>query len=163
TDEITETDTIIAATGHQHVNKNEAKAATCSEAGNIGHWYCADCGKYFSDEGLTDEITETDTIIAATGHQHVNKSEAKAATCSEAGSIEHWYCADCGKYFSDEELTDEITETDTIIAATGSPVDITTTPETGNNSNLTLWIILLLLSCSGMAMILIYGKKEKCN
>ncbi|MCI8332538.1 MAG: hypothetical protein HFE78_06910, partial [Clostridiales bacterium] len=101
------------------VLKIEAKAATCSEAGNIEHWYCTDCGKYFSDEELTDEITETDTIIAATGHQHVNKSEAKAATCSEAGNIEHWYCTDCGKYFSDEELTDEITETDTIIAATG--------------------------------------------
>ena len=30
--------------------------------------YCADCGKYFSDEACETEITLEDTIIKATGH-----------------------------------------------------------------------------------------------
>lgn len=43
--------------------KTEAKPATEKEAGNIEYWYCADCGKYFSDEALTKEIKKEETII----------------------------------------------------------------------------------------------------
>lgn len=50
---------------HGHVTKVEAKAATCDEAGNVEYWYCADCDKYFADEGCTQEVSKDDVVIPA--------------------------------------------------------------------------------------------------
>ena len=48
---------------------NEAKAATCTEAGNIEYWQCSVCNKLFSDEAATKEITDaTSLVISANGH-----------------------------------------------------------------------------------------------
>lgn len=44
---------------------------------------------------------------------------AKAATCTEAGNTEYWYCDTCGKYFSDAQGTTEITLESTAIPALG--------------------------------------------
>ena len=57
-------------------------------------------------------------MIPATGHQ-LNKTDSKAATCTEAGNTEYWTCNICGKYFSDEAGTNEIRLADTVIPATG--------------------------------------------
>lgn len=154
---------------HTHnTTKTEAKPATCTEAGNIAYWYCESCGKYFSDEALTKEITQADIVVAATGHKNVTKVEAKAATSTTAGNIAYWYCSDCGKYFSDEALTKEIAKADTVVAATGQATTNTTTatgttksPKTGDNSSMTLWIVLLVLSCGGMAGVLFCDRKKK--
>ncbi len=108
---------MIAATGHtlEHV---AAKAATCTEGGNVEHWTCSKCGKYFSDESGETEISQEATVTAATGHtlEHV---AAKAATCEEAGNIEYWKCSKCGKFFTDAEGKSEITSEETVTAATG--------------------------------------------
>ena len=42
----------------------EAKAATTSEEGNIEYWYCETCGKYYSDAGTKNEITQAETVIS---------------------------------------------------------------------------------------------------
>ena len=42
----------------------EAKAATTSEEGNIEYWYCKTCGKYYSDAGTKNEITQAETVIS---------------------------------------------------------------------------------------------------
>ena len=48
---------------------HEAKAATCTEAGNIDYWQCSVCNKLFSDEAATTEITDaTSLVIPAKGH-----------------------------------------------------------------------------------------------
>ena len=48
----------------------EAKAATCTEAGNIEYWQCSVCNKLFSDEATTKEITDaTSLVIPAKGHK----------------------------------------------------------------------------------------------
>ena len=114
--EILLADTAIPA-GHQ-LNKTDSKAATCTEAGNTEYWYCSVCEKYFSDEAGTKETTITDTVIPATGHQ-LNKTDGKAATCTEAGNTEYWYCSVCKKYFSDEAGTKETTLAATVVPATG--------------------------------------------
>ena len=51
--------------------------------------------------------------------------EAKAATCTENGNEEYWYCSECEKYFSDENGETEIAENSWIIPATGHTVDET--------------------------------------
>ncbi len=66
-------------------------------------------------------------------------TEAKESTCTEEGNIDYWYCADCAKYFSDAESTNEITYADTVVSAIGHQ-NVTATPakeptieEDGNN------------------------------
>ena len=50
-----------------NLQKVDYKAPTCTENGNIEYWFCKNCGKYFSDENGTNEITLEDTILPATG------------------------------------------------------------------------------------------------
>ena len=104
--------------GHNNMLHTEGKKATCTEAGKAEYWYCSVCKKYFSDEAGTKETTLAATVIPATGHQ-LNKTDSKAATCTEAGNTEYWTCNACGKYFSDEAGTNEIRLADTVIPATG--------------------------------------------
>ena len=117
TKETTLAATVIPATGHQ-LSKRDSKAATCTEEGNTEYWYCSACKKYFSDEAGTKETTLADTVLPAIGHQ-LNKTDSKAATCTEAGNTEYWTCNACGKYFSDEAGTNETRLADTVIPATG--------------------------------------------
>ena len=105
----------LAALGHE-MTFHEAKAATCTEAGNVAYYSCGRCGKNFSDEAGTTEIT--DVTIPASGHK-LTHHEAKAATCTETGMKEYWSCDVCGKLFSDAEGTSETTEADLVIAALG--------------------------------------------
>lgn len=57
-----------SAVTHKHdAQAVAAKEPTATEDGNIAYWYCEDCGKYFSDETLTTEIEQKDTVIPATG------------------------------------------------------------------------------------------------
>ncbi len=104
--------------GHNNMLHTEGKKATCTEAGKAEYWYCSVCEKYFSDEAGTKETTLADTVLPATGHQ-LNKTDSKAATCTEAGNTEYWTCNACGKYFSDEAGTNETRLADTVIPATG--------------------------------------------
>lgn len=53
-------------------------------------------------------------------HRHAfTHSEPKAATCVDAGTAEYWYCAECGKYFSDGNGNTEISSADLTLPATG--------------------------------------------
>ena len=112
TTEITVEDTVVAAKGHS-LEKTEAKAATCTEAGNTEYWTCTECKKLFGDDKGTTEITEADTVVAAKSHS-LEKTEAKAATCTEAGNIAYWTCGTCGKLFKDSEGTQEISQSETV-------------------------------------------------
>ncbi|SCH45197.1 Uncharacterised protein [uncultured Ruminococcus sp.] len=140
----------------------KAKAATCTEDGNIAYWYCADCGKYFSDAALTNEIPKEATVVKATGH-HAVKVEATEPTATDSGNIAYWYCADCGKYFSDEALTKEISKDSIMIPATGEKPDkneTTDVPKTGDTGMLP-WMLALLLSAGGFTVLGIKKKHAK--
>ena len=60
--------------------KTEAIPATCTEPGNVEYWTCDACGKYFSDENGSNEITAEDTMLKAIGHSYEN---GKCTVCSE--------------------------------------------------------------------------------
>ncbi|MEE1369421.1 MAG: InlB B-repeat-containing protein [Acutalibacteraceae bacterium] len=49
---------------HTDLQHIPAKAATKTTTGNIEHWYCEDCGKYFADAAATKEIKQADTVTA---------------------------------------------------------------------------------------------------
>lgn len=109
----------IPAAGHTltHVG---AKEATETDAGNIEYWKCSVCHKYFSDAGGQNEISESDTVIPATGHIHnLKKTAAVSATCTKAGNTAYWSCTKCGKYYADSHAENEIEKDSWIIPATG--------------------------------------------
>ena len=114
--EIQLSDTVVPRIPHS-LTRHEAHTATCTEDGNIEYWTCTMCGKHFSDENGTNEISLAQTVITA-GHRPT-QHEAKSATCTEAGNIEYWTCRTCGKYFSDEDCTNEIQQSATVLAALG--------------------------------------------
>ena len=63
---------------------------------------------------------KTATCEVTVTHVHtMTKTEAKPATCTEAGNTAYWYCSGCQKYFKDEAGTEETTLADTTILATG--------------------------------------------
>jgi hypothetical protein len=186
----------IEKLNHKNMVEVEAKAATCTTAGNSAYRYCPDCGKTFPpadgvvaesiaipatgheyrvvftwneagteatsklvcahDEthsqlltvAMSDEVTAKATCadsgvktytatvvysgvtykdqksqtIAKTAHS-AEKVASIAATCTENGNSEYWYCTECGKYFADSDCAQEKLLSETVIAATGHNLD----------------------------------------
>lgn len=77
---------VACSDSHEHELQHfEVKKPTCTEKGNIEYWYCADCGKYFSDGAASTEITVDNTVIAASGHMYQNH------VCIKCGATEDGY------------------------------------------------------------------------
>ena len=85
--------------------------ATCTEAGTAAHWRCAVCGELFADEAATTPTDAASLTLPALGHSPVYHEEV-AATADSEGVRAHWSCATCGRLFSDEALTREVTRAD---------------------------------------------------
>ena len=89
-----------------HIHNTEhtsAQKATCTESGNIEYWYCAGCGKYFSDSELLNEIGSNDTVIPSKGHTPVTDA-AVEANCVHTGLSEGSHCGDCGEVFVEQKI-----------------------------------------------------------
>lgn len=85
---------------------------------------------------------------------------AKSATKDAEGNIEYWYCEGCGKYFADAAATKDIAKDDT---RTDKLPDDPKSPQTGDNSNLMLWVALLFISCGAAIGTTVVSKKKKHN
>ncbi len=89
-------------------------AATCTETGTDR------LTATFKNTAFVQQTKDIETpVIPHTGV----KTEANAATCTEAGNSEYWTCSVCGKYFSDEECTNEIAENSWVIEALGHDME----------------------------------------
>ena len=94
--------------------------ATCIANGHIEYWTCDgsdECrSRYYTKEDGTGYETDYSSLELSDPSAHsLEHTEAKAATCTEDGNIEYWHCTICDRYFSDEALTEETTEDDTVI------------------------------------------------
>ena len=114
--------------------------ATCTERA-----VCEVCGKAY---GEPDPKNHTDL-------KHI---PAKAATEDAEGNVEYWYCEGCGKYYSDKDGTKEIAKSATV---TAKLPDEPKSPQTGDNSNLMLWIALLFISGGAVIGTAVTEKKKK--
>ena len=101
------------------LTKVPAKAATCTEDGNIEYYQCSDptCGKLYKDAAGTKEITKDDTVIKA-GHKYGDLIAEVPATCGKNGVKAHYECSVCHKNF--DTNFDELT--DLVIPATGKHI-----------------------------------------
>ena len=114
--------------------------ATCTEKA-----VCEVCGKAY---GEPDPKNHTDL-------KHI---PAKAATEDAEGNIEYWHCGGCDKYYSDKDGTKEIAKVDTV---TAKLPDDPKSPQTGDNSNLMLWIALLLISGGVLTGVTVFDKRKR--
>ncbi|MBO1678970.1 hypothetical protein [Bittarella massiliensis (ex Durand et al. 2017)] len=169
-------------TTHGNVTAVAEKEPTCTEDGNIAYWYCADCGKYFSDKELTREIAQGDTVVKATGHS------AGAEWVSDGA--QHWHlCTVCGdKVEAAEHTFNWVVEKEATATEKGSKCEACTvcgykkaaveipatgengagnegsdTAQTGDFGDVQLWVALLLVSAAGLAGAAVYGQRRKHN
>ena len=111
--------------------------ATCTEKA-----VCGICGKAYGEPDPKN-------------HTNLKHFPAKAATEDAEGNIEYWYCSGCNKYYSDKDGTKGIKKADTVTAK------LPKSPQTGDNSNLMLWIALLFISGGAVIGTTVTEKKKK--
>lgn len=85
-----------------------ASIIPCDHSGNSSKATCKDKAKC---EVCRQSYGELD----AANHTNLVNVPAKAATKTEEGNIEYWYCDGCSKYFSDKDGTKEIKLADTVV------------------------------------------------
>ena len=135
-DEKTHTRICKRDTSHTETENCHGGTATCTEKA-----VCEVCGKAY---GELDPNNHTDL-------KHIS---AKAATEDAEGNIEYWYCSGCNQYYSDKDGTKEIKKADTVTAK------LPKSPQTGDTSNLALWITLLFISGSVFTVLTVKRKKS---
>ena len=118
--------------GHK-AEKVDGKAPTATEPGNIEYWYCPQCDTYFKDAGLTEVITKEQTVLAPTGETKPEPSKPDETPAAPT-----------------DPPQDKPDKTD----------DTTESPQTGDSSDMALWIGLMLASCGGVLGMLFYRRKK---
>lgn len=175
--------TIIPATGHT-MKKNDKVEASCTKAGKEAYYTCEICEKHFEDKAGKVEILNLDEygIIPATGH--------KVGTEWKSDGTNHWNeCLKCGEKLNQvahsyEWVIDkEVTETEVglkheecivcghakeaveipAIGVSSDSSDDTTTPETGDEDNITLWFTVMLTTSISFIGTVLYNRMRKYN
>ena len=89
------------ADGEHQLVKVDAKNPTCTEAGNIEYYKCIGCDDLYRDAAGTVAITETDTVVAATGHSWNEGVVTTPATATSKG-VKTYTCTVCGATRTEE-------------------------------------------------------------
>ena len=131
---------------------------------------CDDCGKKLTehsggkatckDKAKCEVCGAEYGELDAKNHTNLKHFPATAATKTTEGNIEYWYCEGCGKYYSDKDGTKEIKKADTV---TAKLKDDSKSPQTGDTSNLALWIALLFVSGGAAIGTTVVSRKKKYN
>ena len=135
-------------------NEHSGGTATCTEQAT-----CEICGEKYGE-------------LNANNHSDLKHFPAVAATKTAEGNIEYWYCSGCKKYYKDAKATQEITKAQTVTAKLPSDNNgsnnkpgnnATTSPQTGDTSNLALCIALLFISGGVAIGTTVVSRKKKYN
>ncbi len=127
----------------------------------------------YGDDNICDSCNYDITHYCGNG----TLVKGKAATCTEPGKKDNYECS-CGKIYLDATCKTLVTsEDELVIKATGVHTDAdknnkcdecgaiidktVTSPQTGDNSNITLWIALAFISASALVGLTLYSKKRR--
>ena len=90
---------LVSYTNQHTLTKTEAKAATCTEAGNKEYWTCEHCKKYFLSDDTNPETAKavelSETVIPALKHKNATTRGAVKPTETAPGYSGDRYCPDC--------------------------------------------------------------------
>ena len=126
-------ETVIPAS--HKLTKVEAKAATCTEAGNKEYWTCEHCKKYFLSDDTNPETAKavelSETVIPALKHKNATTRGAVKPTETAPGYSGDRYCPDCDTvlekgytYWVEDNLTWKLDADGTLtISGTGAMKD----------------------------------------
>ena len=102
---------------HTHqLTRVAEKKATCAQAGNKTYYLC-ECGEVFLDAMGTKQTTLEEVTIAKSGHSLIHY-EGVEPTCASNGKMEHWGCTVCNFLYADEECTQVVTKSETVLPKT---------------------------------------------
>ena len=160
--------------GHKTIEVPE-NAATHESAGNIKYYTCSGCDLLFADAEAKTEIKLEDTIIP--------KSEHSYGEWVNTDAENHWKECDCGDKieiavhtYGDWTVTKESTTTESglkektcsvcghkvteeLPLAENTNEDISS-PQTGDNTNILLWLVLFMISACGMLVVPLINRKR---
>lgn len=74
------------------LTKTEAKAPTCTGAGNEAYWTCGSCGKYFSDASGNTEVAKDSWMLGPIGHDWMDAVYTwsdDGSTCTAVRTCKH--------------------------------------------------------------------------
>ena len=157
---------------HEDANKDHVcelcgKTISNHEDADKDH-VCDYCGKVITNHIGGKETCRDKAVCEVCGksygkldpknHTDLKYFPAKAATEDADGNIEYWYCSGCNKYYSDKDGTKEIAKADTV---TAKLPDDSKSPQTGDNSNIILWIALLIISGGVMKGVTVFDKRKR--
>ena len=147
-----------------HVCDHCGKVISNHEDANKDH-VCDLCGKVITNHAGGKETCRDKAVCEVCGksygkldpnnHTDLKHFPAKAATENSEGNIEYWYCSGCNKYYRGKDGTKEIAKADTVTAK------LPKSPQTGDNSNLMLWIALLFVSGGAVIGTIVVSKKKR--
>ena len=155
----------IDADAHGETELKNAKDATCTEKGYTGDKVCKDCGK----------TVETGQEIEMKAHGETELKNVKEATCAEEGYTGDKVCKVCGEVVEQgkpvEKLAHSYKDGKCTVCGAVDPNYVPVTPDkpdsdspqTGDNSNMVLWIALLFVSGTGLFGITAYSRKKRAR
>ena len=154
---------------HEDADKNHVcdicgKVISNHEDADNNH-ICDYCGKVITNHIGGNKTCRDKAVCEACGksygeldpknHTDLKHFPAKAATEDSEGNIEYWYCSGCNKYYRGKDGTKEIAKADTVTAK------LPKSPQTGDTSNLALWIALLFISGGAVIGTIVVSKKKR--
>ena len=154
---------------HEDANKDHVcdyceKVISNHEDADKDH-VCDLCGKVITNHAGGKETCRDKAVCEVCGkaygeldpknHTDLKHFPAKAATEDAEGNVEYWHCDDCNKYYSDKDGTKELKKADTVTAK------LPKSPQTGDTSNLALWITLLFIGGGALIGTTVTEKKKK--
>ena len=115
-DEIFEDEIVVKKTGHSWGEWEVTVEPTETTEGEETRECLNGCGE-----------VQTKSVPVTTHEHKLTRHAPKKPTCTKDGNIVYWTCSEgdnpCGKYFSDKNGEDEISEDETVASATGHSWD----------------------------------------
>ena len=159
--EITDKDSVVIKGGHKYgelVQEEPAvHTATEKKDGMKAHYFCDECDTYFTADKVA---TTKEALVIANAHSY--------GTEWKSDKDNHWNECACGDKANTAAHKDENSDgkCDVCQYNIGTPGGSTgddkpsDNPQTGDNSNMILWISLLMISALGVVATTILGKKK---
>lgn len=180
--------------------KVSEKAATVTEEGICEHYYCENCGKYYSDAEGTTEITKNETILKKLAPEIID-GKGQSVTAGEKKELIFRSNAAFADFIRVELDGNELDSSDytikegsiivtlkqdyvatlsvgkhtlgivsasgtavtefTVVAADNGNTNTPSSPQTGDESNIAIWMIVFMLSSLAITATVLRKRKVK--